>query len=280
MQAVEQHGGRSEDAKGGKHKADVGDTESGDFLDDGRGGEVVGISGGQEAHVDDAYEPDARVAKGWGDGFGWHVCAVARYSGEDGGALGFGEPGRVGGAVGENVEEGAGEDDGGEGFDQEEPLPAAEAESPVKGHERSGERAHDDGAARERDVEARDRAGSHVRRIPLPQVEDDSWKEAGFGHAQEEAGDVELHRGADEHHSHRNHAPRDHDAAEPFPRTEAVEHEVGWYLAGRVAEEEEARAEAVNSVREVKVAVHLQRGVTDVDAVHVSRAVAQSDERN
>ena len=118
------------------------------------------------------------------------------------------------------------------------------------------------------------------RRVPLQDVEDDSGEEAGFRHAQQKAGGVELHRRADEHHRHGDDAPGDHNAGEPAARAEAVEQEVGGDLAGGVAEEEEARAEAIDGVGEVKIGVHLELGVADVDAIHVGDAVAERDERN
>ena len=75
-------------------------------------------------------------------------------------------------------------------------------------------------------------------------------------------------------------APGDHDAGEPAARSEAVEQKVRGDLAGGVAEEEEARAEAVDGGAEVQVAVHLEGGEADVDAIHVGGAVAEGDEGN
>ena len=138
--------------------------------------------------------------------------------------------------------------------------------------------AHDHGAERPGDVEAGDGAGAKVGGEPLHEIEEDSGEEAGLGHAEEEADYVELERSADEDHSHGNEAPGEHDPGEPAARAEAVEQEVGGDLACGVAEEEEAGAEAVDGGGEVQVAVHLQRGEADVDAVHVGGAVAEGDE--
>jgi hypothetical protein len=105
-------------------------------------------------------------------------------------------------------------------------------------HQRAGERAHHDGADGKCNVKARDGAGAQVRRIPLQDVEDDSGEKAGFRHAQQKTGGVELHRRADEHHRHGDNAPGDHNAGEPAAGAKAVEQEVGGDLAGGIAEEE------------------------------------------
>ena len=81
-------------------------------------------------------------------------------------------------------------------------------------------------------------------------------------------------------HAHRDDSPGDHDAGQPAACSEAVEEEIRGDLAGGVADEEEARAEAIDGVREVQVAVHLECGEGDVDAVHVGDAVAKADERD
>ena len=123
------------------------------------------------------------------------------------------------------------------------------------------------------------RARSSLRE-PLGEVEDDAGEEAGFGDAEEEACGVELPGGTDEEHGDGDDSPGDHDAGEPATGSEAIEEQVRGDLAGGVAEEEETCAEAVDGGAEVEIAVHLQRGEADVDAVHVGCAVAQGDERD
>ena len=112
----------------------------------------------------------------------------------------------------------------------------------------------------------------------MREVEDDAGEESGFGDAQEEARGVELPWGADEEHEDGDDSPGDHDAGEPAAGSEAIEEQVRGDFAGGVAEEEEACAESVDGGAEVKIAVHLERGKADVDAVHVGCAVAEGDE--
>ena len=185
----------------------------------------------------------------------------------------------LGGAIGKEEEEGDAEEDGGQAFDEEEPLPAVRGRGGrCRLSSAPATSSHEDGAERKGDVEAADGAGAEFGWEPLHEVEDDAGEEAGFGHAEEEASGVELERRSDEHHAHGEQAPGDHDAGEPAARSEAVEQQVGGDLAGGVAEEEEAGAEAVDGGAEVQVAVHLECGEADVDAVHVGDAVAERDE--
>ena len=193
-------------------------------------------------------------------------------------AFGCSEPGRVGGRVGQQEEEGDAEQDGRDALYEEEPLPAGEVRASVKVEQRAGYGSHQDSAEWTRDVEAADRAGAVFRREPLHEIEDDSREEACLGHAEAESGDVELHRRADEEHAHGDEAPGEHDAGEPAAGAEAVQREVRRDLADSVAEEEDSRAEAVHRSAEVQGLVHLQGGEGDVGAVHVGAAVSEGDE--
>ncbi len=51
------------------------------------------------------------------------------------------------------------------------------------------------------------------------------------------------------------------------------------HFAERVSDKKQARAQSVDRGAEVQVGVHAQRGKADVDAVHVSEAVANADDR-
>ncbi len=281
---VDQHGGCAEEAKCGDDEADLRRAEMGCALDEVGSDKGVGVGGGQHEQVEEADLPDAWIE----DGGAEIVAALGNRRGgergivvdvvDDPGALVFGEPLGLLGAVGEQVEEGDAEEDRWDAFDEEEPLPAAEAEVSVEVEECAGDEAHEDEAERQGDEEAADGAGAEVGWEPMREVEDDAGKEAGFGDAEEEARGVELPGGADEEHGHGEDSPGDHDAGEPAAGSEAVEEQVRGNLAGGVAEEEEAGAEAVDGGAEVEVAVHLEPGEADVDAVHVGCAVAEGDE--
>ena len=164
VHAGEHHRDRAENAQRGEQEAGVGDAGMGDALDDGRRGETVGPIPRLDTEEEDADEPDAWVEKGGGDGLAVSMGrrCVALDGGEDGVALRAGEPGRVGGAVRQQEEEGDAEDNRRQAFDQEEPLPAAQAEMSLEPHQRAGERAHHDGADGKCNVEARDGAGAQM----------------------------------------------------------------------------------------------------------------------
>ena len=74
--------------------------------------------------------------------------------------------------------------------------------------------------------------------------------------------------------------PADHDAGDPAPRSDAREDQVAGDFEKRVAEEENAGAEAVGHVRESERGVHLQRCEADVDAIEVRHDVEQEEERD
>ena len=137
-----------------------------------------------------------------------------------------GEPFGLGGSVGEKDEEGNAEKHCGQAFDEEEPLPAAQAEVSIEIEKRAGDESHEDRAEWQGDVEAADGAGAQLSREPLHEIEDDSGKKAGLGHAKQKTHGVKLRRCADEEHGHGEDPPCDHDAGEPAACSEAIEQEV------------------------------------------------------
>ena len=133
---------------------------------------------------------------------------------------------------------------------------------------------------RHRGEEQRRGAAAARRRKPVGEVQDDAGKEPGLGHAQQEAHDVEAQRGVDEHHAGRQDRPAHHDARDPAPCAHAMQHHVAGNLEQEVADEEDARAEAVHRVGELQRLLHAQLGESDVDAVEIGRDVAQEQQRD
>ena len=183
------------------------------------------------------------------------------------------------GRVGEIREHDEAEHDGRYAFEQEQPLPAREPVPAVELEHDARERTADDRRQRNRDHEPRHRARSVLRRIPVAEVIDDAGQEAGFGDAEQEAQHVEARSAPHEHHRDRQDAPRDHDARDPAARADAHEDQVARHLEQRVADEEDAGAEAVDGGAEAEVGVHLQRREADVDAVEPGDDVEQQQER-
>ena len=197
--------------------------------------------------------------------------------GGDGGFLFGGEPRGVDDAIVEEEEDDDAEDDGGDGFEDEEPLPSGDAVGAGEvAHDVAGERAADDagdGAAGEQDG---DDVGAAVGGEPVGEVEDHAGEEAGFGDAEQAGAWCRTRPGrADERGAAGDDAPGDEDAADPDARADLVQDEVAGDFEEEVAEEEDAGAEAVDALRELEVAEHLQLGEADVDAIDVGDDVGE-----
>ena len=126
-------------------------------------------------------------------------------------------------------------------LDQEQPLPAAQAElRMVEQQARHGPADH-----------ARDRGGRHeerdgarpvLRREPVRQVQDDAGEEPRLAGAEQEAQRVERPGRLHEHHAGGDESPEDHDAGDPQPRADLLEDDVARHLEEEVADEEDAGA--------------------------------------
>ena len=99
-----------------------------------------------------------------------------------------------------------------------------------------------------------------------------------LGHAQQEAHDVELHWRLHEHHARRHQSPGHHDARQPAVRAVAPQQHVAGHFEQHVADEEHARAQAVDGFREAQVVQHVELGEGDVHAVHLREQVAHEQE--
>src|SRR5262249_39745877 len=75
-------------------------------------------------------------------------------------------------------------------------------------------------------------------------------------------------------------APGDHDAGNPEPCPEPLERQIARHLKEEVAEKEDPGAPAEHRRGEAEIAVHLQRGKTDIDPIEVAEEVAERDEGN
>jgi hypothetical protein len=120
------------------------------------------------------------------------------------------EPTGVLGPVVEKFERDHAEDDRRQALDDEQPMPALQAEQSMHLEQRARDRASDHGGKRHRRHEQRDDARAFPRRKPISEIEDDAREEAGFGDAQQEAQRIEAPLAADKGDG--DQAPADHDA--------------------------------------------------------------------
>ena len=189
------------------------------------------------------------------------------------------EPVGVRGAIGQVAERDEAEPDRRQALQEEEPLPARQ---PAQAAELLEDLARDRPAHHARDRgrghEARHGARLLGGREPVREVEDHAGEEARLGGAEEETEGVEARHAAHEHHGRRDDAPGDHDARHPHARAHPVHDQVARHLEEEVADEEDARAEAVDGVREAQVLPHLERREADVDAVEVGDHVEDEHE--
>ena len=81
-------------------------------------------------------------------------------------------------------------------------------------------------------------------REPERQVIQHAGCESRFHGADDEAQRVELPLAIDEDHRRRRQPPGNHDAGDPAPRADAVEHHVARHFEQHVADDEQARAES------------------------------------
>jgi hypothetical protein len=189
------------------------------------------------------------------------------------------EPSGLLGLVREVAQHDEAEQHGWQPLEQEQPLPPLQSVPAVELKQRARERAADHLRQRNREHEPRERARPRRGRKPVAEVVDDAGQEPRFGHPEQKAQHVELDRSRHEHHRDRHEPPRDHDARDPEPRPDADEYQIARHLERRVADEEDARAEAVDGVAEGEIRFHLQRRVADVYAVDPRDDVEEQQER-
>ena len=192
-----------------------------------------------------------------------------------------GQPLGLGGGISE-VEPGDDADDDGRNRDAEEhDSPALEAEEAVLLDEEAGQRGTDHGGQRLGQVEQGKDLAAVPGRDPEAQEEDGAGEEAGLGHAQDEAEDVELLHVAHPGEQQGDDAPADHDAGEPAAGAELVQGQVAGDLQQDVADEEDAGREAELRRREGQVRVHaVGAGKRDGRPVQVIDEEHQGDERH
>ena len=134
---------------------------------------------------------------------------------------------------------------------------------------RPGQRAGDqrrDGRTAEED---RNGLAALDARQPAGEVVDHPGEEPGFGHAQQEAQDIEVGFVLDERHAGGHDAPGQHDAGQPDARADFLQENVGGHFEQRVTDEEQAGTEAIGGSADAQVMFHVGADEADVHTVDV-----------
>ena len=135
--------------------------------------------------------------------------------------------------------------------------PAGQRSADDAGHLQRGQHQRDGSRTVPGTEPARD-AGSVEHRV-----------QTGFRHAQQEPQQVEFPGRGDEGHQAGGNAPGDHDSGQPPFRTEPLGDQRSGNLEQEVTDEEDTRTQAEHLIREIQILVHRQRGIAQVDAIHV-----------
>ncbi len=168
-----------------------------------------------------------------------------------------------------------GEDYRGNGFEDEDPLPAFQAETAVEIEHEAGQRRADHRRQRDGGHEHADDPAAVGGGEPERQVEDDAGEEAGLGGAEQETDDVKSRLAGDERHAAGEDAPGEHDPRDPASRADAHQDQVRRGFQQKVAEEENTGAGAIDSGGERQVLVHFERGKTQVHPVQIGDEITQ-----
>ena len=156
----------------------------------------------------------------------------------------------------------------GHAFDDVHPLPAVQAKAgDLQQH--AGQGAGDQRGEGRAAEENRNRLAAFDTGQPAGEIVNHPREEAGFGHAQQEAQDVEVGFVLDKGHQRRGDAPGEHDAGQPDACADFLQKHVGRHFEQRVADEKQPGAEAVGGRTNAQVVLHMGTHKADVDAVDV-----------
>ncbi len=163
-------------------------------------------------------------------------------------------------------------------FNGEQPLPAVDTDKTVQLQQQARQRAAEDERQRRAEVEEAHGLAPGRRGEPIGEVEDDTGKEPGFGHAQQEAQHVETRFVVGKDHGRRHQAPGHHDPAHPQPGTDAVQDQVARHLQQGVAGKEHPGAKGERCIADTGVGLEGLLGEPDVGAVEKGHDVHQQQE--
>jgi hypothetical protein len=197
------------------------------------------------------------------------VLALLGHGGGDGALLGGAQPLGVLGLLGQPGQHEEAGDHRGNAFKDEQPLPVGQMAHVLHAvhdgaRDRAAHGAGDGERGHEQAVDARAVAG----REPVGQIQHHAGEEARLDHAQDEAQHIEHGGRGHIGHGHGGRAPEDGDARQRLACADLLQQQVAGHFEQEVADEEDAGAQAVDSLAELQVLQHLQLGEADVDAVY------------
>ena len=169
---------------------------------------------------------------------------------------------------------------GGEPFDDEQPLPAAEAGEPVHLEDQAGERATEDEGERDPRIEIGIHAGAKSRREPQRQIENHAGEEPGFRNTEKKTDEIEARLTLNERIRDGDGAPGEQDPEHRPPGAKPFQDQHRRHLEHHVADKEESAAEPVDRGRQSQLGIHGQRREADIHAVEIVDHVEQDHERD
>jgi len=119
--------------------------------------------------------------------------------------------------------------------------------------------------------------GADLHREPGGEIVGDADEVARFGGAQQQACGIKAAGSDDEGGRGRDNAPGNHDAREPPPRADAVEHQVARDFEQAIGDEQEAGTQAELARGQPNVTVHGQGGKTDDCAVEIVEEIGNGE---
>ena len=282
VRAVQQHPRRAGEPKAGHQKSDIRDAPARRALQNRRCGKTVCVAGGEREKEERTDHPHLRLKQ--------RLCHSGTVPQVRLRAVGLeltneprlffrGQPSCLSRSLRQHLQNHHAEYRRRQSLKEEQPLPAREPQLAAQTQQPPGQRAHRHRTQGQGNIEPAHRPRSHPRWKPQRQVIDDAGKEPGLGHAQQEPQQIELERRAHKQHRRCQKSPGKHDSRQPAPGAEAKQQQIRRHLAQRVSDKEKTRAKPVDRCAEVQIAVHLQGGKADIDAVHVGQAVANGEQR-
>ena len=188
----------------------------------------------------------------------------------------FIEPARLFDAIFQHHQHHTPHQNGRDRLQHEHPLPAGPAVRSGEGfHNPAGERAADHAGKRNGDEPEHRHARPTVSGKPVGEIEQQPGRQSGFGHAQQEAQQIELPGSLDKGEGAGDQAPGDHNAGDPAARADAMQDQVAGHLKEKVTEKKDPGAEAVDRFAQREIVHHLQLGEADVDAIQIGAEVTQ-----
>ena len=154
------------------------------------------------------------------------------------------QPGRFGRRAGQVAQRDEADDQGRQGFEDEHPLPAGETGNPIELQQGARQRAGDEAGDRDRRDEGCGHAPAPLLGEPQGDVEDDAREQAGLGDAEQKPHQIEAPGALDEDEAHGHEAHADHDARNPAPGAELVQHQIAGDLEEKIRDEEQASTPA------------------------------------